>query len=87
MSEKEKLLQRFLLIPSDFSWDELVALLYYFGFNELTKGKTAGSRRKFLQENGYIILLHKPHPGNIVKKYGLRQVKDYLISKKMLQDE
>jgi hypothetical protein len=47
MSKKEKLIDRFLSMPSDFHYDEMVKLLGYFGFNEVKKGKTSGSRVKF----------------------------------------
>jgi hypothetical protein len=44
VSRKEKLIARFLSMPSDFHYDEMVKLLGYFGFVEVKKGKTAGSR-------------------------------------------
>jgi len=47
MSRKEKLISRFLSMPSDFHYDEMVKLLSYFGFEEVKKGKTSGSRVKF----------------------------------------
>jgi hypothetical protein len=74
MAKKEKLLQRLLSIPRDFTWNELVTLLYYFGFEEERKGKTGGSRRKFVDVSGNVINLHKPHPGNILKEYAIKQV-------------
>ncbi|WP_235954616.1 hypothetical protein [Cyclobacterium salsum] len=50
MSKKEKLIARFLGMPSDFHYDEMVKLLGFFGFEEVKKGKTSCSRVKF--ENG-----------------------------------
>ena len=47
MSKKEKLLQRFLNQPKDFTFDELISLLGYFGFTSNNKGKTSGSRIEF----------------------------------------
>lgn len=79
MSKKGKLLLRFLSLPNNFTWAELVTLLGYFGFEELKNGKTGGSRRKFADAQKKIIILHKPHPGNIVKEYALKQVMEYLI--------
>jgi hypothetical protein len=79
MSKKGKLLQRLLSDPKDFTWEELVAILTYFGFEELKKGKTGGSRRKFADGQKRVIMLHKPHPGNIVKEYAVQQVIEYLI--------
>ena len=37
----------------------------------------SGSRRKFKKDKR-IIILHEPHPGNIVKKYMLKQVLEAL---------
>jgi len=45
---------------------------------EVKKGKTSGSRVKFENANGVPIMLHKPHPGGIMKKYQMRQVKEIL---------
>ena len=44
MSKKEKLIARFLSMPSDFHYDEMVKLLGYYDFQEIKKGKTSGSR-------------------------------------------
>ena len=78
MSKKQKLIARFLNMPSDFHYDELVRLLGYYGFTEIKKGKTSGSRVMFLNEDHVPIRLHKPHPGGIMKKYQLRQIKEIL---------
>ena len=74
MSKADKLITRLLSLPKDFTWDELTAVLKYFGYSELSTGKTGGSRRKFVNEKNSIISLHKPHPGNIVKRYALEIV-------------
>jgi hypothetical protein len=81
------LLQRLLSKPKDFTWDELVKLLINFGYSELRKGKTGGSRRKFADAQQHVIILHKPHPGNIVKEYVLRQVIEHLKEKGYLKNE
>ncbi len=47
MSRREKLIDRFVGIPSDFHYDEMIKLLGYFGFHPVKKGKTSGSRVKF----------------------------------------
>lgn len=74
MAKKEKLLQRLLSHPKDFTWEELVTLLYYFGFEEEKHGKTGGSRRKFINSRGEEIHLHEPHPKNILKEYAVKIV-------------
>ncbi|WP_439484246.1 type II toxin-antitoxin system HicA family toxin [Cyclobacterium plantarum] len=78
MSKKEKLIGRFLGMPSDFHYEEMVKLLGYFGFEELKKGKTSGSRVKFENSEGVPVMLHKPHPSGIMKQYQMKQVKELL---------
>jgi len=56
----------------------MVVLLGYFGFIEVSKGKTSGSRVKFENEEGVPIMLHKPHPSGIMKRYQLKQIKEVL---------
>lgn len=85
MSSKDKLIARFLTIPSDFTFDELERLLAIFGYEKSNKGKTSGSRVIFKDKNGHPIMLHKPHPGNIVKQYAVRQVLEELQSKGLLK--
>jgi hypothetical protein len=76
LGKQEKAVARLLTIPADFSWQELSGLLRMLGYNEV---QGAGSRVKF--DNGnpdQLISLHRPHPGNIVRRYALRQVIDTL---------
>ncbi len=87
MSRIEKLIFRLLSVPKDFTWEELTKLLGLFGFVELKKGKTGGSRRKFADEMKNVIILHKPHPGNIVKEYAIKQVITQLKEKGYIKDE
>ena len=74
MTKAEKLLKKFLSKPKDLTYDELVQVLKYFGYSELTTGKTAGSAKKFKNENKDLIIFHKPHPGNIIKSYIINQI-------------
>ena len=78
MSKKDKLIVRFLNMPSDFHYDEMVKLLGYFSFNEVKKGKTSGSRVRFMNQDRVPIILHKPHPGGIMKHYQMKQIKEVL---------
>ena len=48
MTKKEKLIQRLKSKPKDFSWNETASLLTGLGFTEVKKGKTGGSRRRFV---------------------------------------
>ena len=78
MNRKEKLIARFLSMPSDFRYDEMVKLLGYFDFEEVSKGKTSGSRVKFLNPEGIPIMLHKPYPSRFMKHYQLKQIKEVI---------
>jgi len=70
MGTKEKLIERF----RNITFDELERLLKIFGYERGNKGRTSGSRVVFKDANGSPIMLHRPHPGNIVKEYALKQV-------------
>jgi hypothetical protein len=72
--KKEKLKARFFTFPKDFHYKEVVKLLNYYEYEEVKKGKTSGSRVLFKNKRGDKILLHKPHPDGIMKKYQLKQI-------------
>ena len=78
MGSKEKLIERFKRLPNDFTFDEMERLLSVFGYEKSNKGKTSGSRVIYRNENKRPIMLHKPHPGNIIKGYAMKQVLDEL---------
>ena len=61
MSELEKLKERLKSLPKDFTYNEAKSLLTKLGFVENNKGKTSGSRVKFVRNNKDNILLHKTH--------------------------
>lgn len=72
MSKFEKLKDRLLSEPTDFTWSELVSVLSKLGFKEL-QGK--GSRVRFYDENsGLVLRLHKPHPTPILKSYMIKEI-------------
>ena len=74
MGTKEKLRERFLKMPSDFTFEEMQRLLEGYGYLKSDKGRTSGSRVIFKNKDKRPIMLHKPHPGNIVKAYAMKQV-------------
>ena len=78
MGTKEKLRERFLKMPSDFTFDEMQRLLEGYGYERGNKGKTSESRLIFKNGDTRPIMLHKPHPGNIVKGYAMKQVLEEL---------
>jgi len=78
MSKRNKLLNRFLSKPEDFTYNELVKLPGYYGYVEIQKGKTSGSRVAFINEKKHIIILHRPHPHNEMKHYQLNYIEQEL---------
>ena len=79
MGRKEKLIKKLMSAPKDFTFEEAATLLGYFTYVQGNKGKTSGSRVVFSSPNYTTkIIMHKPHPSNIIKGYVMRQVYNYL---------
>lgn len=78
MTRRDKLVQRFSALPRDFTWQELVTLLAGFGYREGGSGKTGGSRVKFFHDTRPPIILHKPHPTPVLKRYQLEHIRELL---------
>jgi len=77
MSKLKKLIKKLLNSGSSFTYQELEFLLGKFKYKQKKTGKTSGSRVAFIRmETKHIIRIHKPHPGNELKKY----VKKYIIA-------
>lgn len=87
MAKIEKLIERLESKPTDFTWEEALKILNHFGYQELEKGKTGGSRRKFADNTKHIISLHKPHPGNILKHYQMNLIITALKERGKLKNE
>ena len=68
-------MKRFLTLPKDFAIDELTTILTRLGFVVLNQCATSGSRMANKnEENGDIILIHRPHPWIIIGIPTLRDV-------------
>jgi hypothetical protein len=82
MSARDKLIERFTSLPKDFTFDELVKLLAGFGFAVRHKGKTSGSRVRFMNaQQQSIIDIHKPHTsGSPIKETALKDIYAKLIA-------
>ena len=89
MSTKEKLIARFKTLPKDFSFDELVRLLSGLGYEVSNKGKTFGSRVRFLnKEKQLIIDIHRPHTsGAPIKEMALKDIYNKLISNDLIKEK
>lgn len=79
MTKKDKLIERFLKEPKDFTYNELKILLKNIGYKEYQLGKTSGSRVKFYNKvTNKKFKIHKPHPSNIIKPNLLRFIKEQI---------
>ena len=79
MGKKEKLIQKLLSEPKDFTFDEAVTLLGYFSYTQSNKGKTSGSRVAFSNPKSPVkSIMHKPHPRNVLLEYQVKQLIDQL---------
>ena len=79
MGTKEKLIERIKQRPADFTFDEVKRLMSLLGYDLSNKGKTSGSRVIFYKEGRAPIMLHRPHPGNVVKHYAVKQLLETLL--------
>ncbi len=73
MGKNEKLMERLKSLPKDFTFDEMQTLLTHLGFTMSNKGKTSGSRVKFVKHD-LVIILHKPHPEKELRVYQVKEV-------------
>lgn len=84
MSKNEKLMKRLKSRPVDFTWDELTRLLNGFGYELAKKGKTGGSRRRFIHSTNPFICLHESHPQKVLKRYQIDQIIEMLMEEGLL---
>ena len=83
MSKLQKTIDKLLNLKQTFTFNELKYLLGKLGYSEKKTGKTSGSRKAYINSSTlHIIRIHKPHPGNEIKRY----VRTYLISELKKQD-
>ena len=71
LGKKEKLIAKLKSNPKDFTFDEMKTLLEALGFVMSNKGKTSGSRVKFMK--GDI-----PHPRKELLEYQIKQITEVL---------
>ena len=88
MSKLEKLLVKLGLKPKSFTYAELKTLLNKLGYEEKKMGKTSRSRVAFIHsKTNHIIRLHKPHPGNELKRYQVNYLVSELKKEGYIKDE
>ena len=80
MGKTEKQKARLQSIPTDYTYTEANSFLVRLGFALSNKGRTSGSRVLYYRkEDGAKIMLHKPHPGDVIPEYAVRQLKQKLV--------
>lgn len=84
MTKRDKLIERFLRKPADFSWQELEKMLGSFGYVLVSGGKTGGSRVRFVHLKYPAITLHKPHPKPVLKRYQIEDIFNLLKQEGLL---
>ncbi len=85
MSQKDKLIQRFLSKPKDFTYQELKRLLGYFGYVEDTVGKTSGSRISFVNhDSNHRFNIHQPHSPKELRTYQIEEIIERLNEEGLL---
>ena len=77
MGKKDKLIKRLKNKPKDFTFAEMRTTLESLGFEVSEKGKTSGSRVRFIKGN-IPIIMHKPHPRKELLEYQIKQVLEIL---------
>jgi hypothetical protein len=78
MATRDKTLKEIFAKPTraDLRWDAAVGLVKKLGG---TVTQRAGSRVAF--DLGHLtIVLHEPHPGDIMKKYAVESLRDFLMA-------
>ncbi len=86
MTKIDKLVKKISSKPKTFKYNELKTLLTNLGYNEITKGKTSGSRVAFYNEKkDHLFRLHKPHPGKELKKYQIDLIYNELKSQGIIK--
>ncbi|NND07919.1 MAG: type II toxin-antitoxin system HicA family toxin [Saprospiraceae bacterium] len=85
MSRLSKILERLLDPRSTITFQELEYVLGKLGYREKRTGKTSGSRRAYINtDSKHIIRLHKPHPGNELKRYAKNYIIEELKKQKLI---
>lgn len=88
MSKQDKLVERLLQRPIDFTYDEARTLVSRFGYAEDNRGKTSGSRVAFIhKDTKHIIRLYKPHPGNVLKRYQIDELLEALKCQELISND
>ena len=85
MTKHDKLKEKLLRLPANFTYNELVTLLKRLGYSVEERGRSSGSAVMFYNKRvDDKILFHKPHPEKELKKYILKLILEKLKNNNML---
>ena len=87
MSKTQKLKDRLFSKPKDFTFDEMITLMKSLGFRLDNKGGTSGSAVMFINDDGLSFMLHRPHPGKIIKSYIIRELIKFIEENNLNEKE
>lgn len=86
MSQIEKLKNRLLNRPKDFTMEALDRLMLGLGYVKWKSGKTAGFKVEYNDEkSGKDLVLHSPHPFTSFKPYAVQRIIRFLEETGRLQ--
>lgn len=58
----------------DITFEDIISLLEHYGYIQDNKGRTSGSRVRFVYDGHADILLHRPHPQKELKEYVIKDL-------------
>jgi len=76
--KKDKLVERFLTFPNDFTIDEFDNMMFGFGVRKSSRGKTSGSVIAYVNSEKSVFYLHTPHPQKTIKRPYLKKAEKWL---------
>lgn len=66
---------KFRCLSRNITFSDALILLEHYGYRMSNKGRTSGSRVRFISDGHCDILLHKPHPQKELKRYVVKELK------------
>jgi hypothetical protein len=85
MTRHEKLKEKLLRSPGDFTYNEMVTLLKSLGYGVEERGRSSGSAVIFYNRRlDDKIMFHRPHPEKELKRYVIKMITEKLKNNKML---
>lgn len=76
MARWKKIEERLRRLAKDITFEEATILLNHYGYVQDNKGRTSGSRVRFVCDGHCDILLHRPHPEKELKAYVVHDLHD-----------